>query len=214
MKCELQKDDEKYRFYQERAWDLAKRVNPHKANDSISERDKNRLILDALGGVLAEYGWYNYIKSTYGDIVKFTEFKTALKQIDLLLSNNKSLEVRASFPRNGVKFAVCNMRYNFKSICKYDNLYKPNEIDKDFFASVLFETRKEEMLNSDSIIFYLIGGSTREMMENTSISFIDNLIAEDDLTKEKTSYKVICLYNALDIDGFEDYMEKMGIRKK
>ena len=46
------------------------------------------------------------------------------------------------------------------------------------------------MLNSDSIIFYLIGGSTREMMENTSISFIDNLIAEDDLTKEKTSYKV------------------------
>jgi len=92
-------------------------------------------------------------------------------------------------------------------------LYKPNEVDKDFFACVLFETPKADMLESKNIIFYLIGGSTREMMEDENISFKSDLVAEDDLTQEKTTYKVIKLSNALDIEGFEKYMINMGYNK-
>ncbi|ALV00814.1 hypothetical protein C3H71_08575 [Campylobacter jejuni] len=207
------KTDEASKYYQQ-AWDLAKQVNPLKANDSTSQRDKERLILDALGGILAEYGWFYYIKRNFGDIVNFTEFKSSIGQIDLLLNNGKTLEVRSSFPRNGIKFAICNAKYNFKNICKYDNLYKPNEMDKDFFACVLFETTKNQMVKADEIIFYLIGGSTRKMMLDNTISYTDNLTAEDDLIQQKTNYKVIRLYNALDIEGFEKYMtEELGYPK-
>lgn len=206
------KIDEALKYYQ-KAWNLAKQVNPHKANDSISSRDKERLTLDALGGILAEYGWFYYIKRNFGDIVSFTEFKSSIGQIDLLLNNGKTIEVRSSFPRNGIKFAICNERYNFKNICKYHNLYKPDEMDKDFFACVLFETQKNQMSNADEIIFYLIGGSTRKMMLDDTIAYIDDLVAEDDFVQQKTYYKVIKLYDALDIDGFENYMMGLGYKK-
>ncbi|HEG2582167.1 TPA: hypothetical protein SCV07_001539 [Campylobacter lari] len=207
------KTDEASKYYQQ-AWNLAKQVNPLKANDSTSKRDKERLILDALGGILAEYGWFYYIKRIFGDIVSFTEFKSSIGQVDLLLNNGKTLEIRSSFPRNGIKFAICNERFNFKNICKYDNLYKPDEVDKDFFACVLFETMKNQMMEANEIVFYLIGGSTRKMMLDDTISYIDDLIAEDDLVQQKTNYKVIRLYNALDIEGFEKYMmEELGYLK-
>ena len=95
---------------------------------------------------------------------------------------------------------------------KYDNFYKPEEANKDFFASVLFETSKANLLDSDEIIFYLIGGSTRAMMES-NLCYMANLIAEDDITQEQTNYKVIDLKNALDISGFECYMQTLGYTK-
>ena len=189
---------------------MARKVNPHKANDSQNWRDNDTLILDGLGGVLAEHGWYEYIKHTFGDVVSFTEYNDASNQIDLLLSNGKTIEVRSSFPRNGIKFAICNERYNFKNICKYDNLYKPSEQAKDFFASVLFETQKNDMLNADTIVFYLIGGSTKDMMLNSGNAFTTTLVAEDDLTKVRTNYRVLELRHALDIDGFESHMQRMN----
>ena len=105
-----------------------------------------------------------------------------------------------------------NNRYNFRNICKYDNFYKPEEANKDFFASVLFETSKDNLLDSDEIIFYLIGGSTRAMMDS-NLCYIANLVADDDMTQELTNYKVIDLKNALDISGFECYMQTMGYTK-
>lgn len=46
-----------------------------------------------------------------------------------------------------------------------------------------------------------------------SISYIESLTAEDDLDKFKIDYKVVKLFNALDIYGFEKYMESMGYKK-
>lgn len=43
--------------------------------------------------------------------------------------------------------------------------------------------------------------------------YIESLTAEDDLNKFKTDYKVVKLFNALDILGFEKYMESMGYKK-
>lgn len=92
-------------------------------------------------------------------------------------------------------------------------MIKSNETDKDFFACVLFETQKDEMVSVNEIAFYLIGGSTREMMLNDDIAYTTDLIAEDDLVQQKTSYRVVKLYDALDIDGFEVYMKRLGYTK-
>ena len=211
IKCTFQNNSNKAKEYYQKAWDLAKKVNPHKANDSVLQRDKNTLILDALG-VLAEHGWFYYIQRKFGDIVSFTEFKSSIGQIDLLLNNNKTLEVRSSFPKNGIKFAICNEEHNFKSICKYDNLYKPDEKDKDFFACVLFETHKCKMFKADEIIFYLIGGSTKKMMND--IACTNDLVAKHGVVQQSTKYIVIKLCNALDINGFENYMVDLGYEKK
>lgn len=198
--------------FKEKAWDLAKKVNPHQANDSTNIRDKERLILDAMGGVLSESAWYYYINKVFGNgTVSFTEFNDVTAQIDLKLSNGKTIEIRSSFPRNGVKFAICNERYNFKNICKYSNLYKPSEIDKDFFGCVLFQTPKSQLINENSeIILYLIGGSTKAMMKDNKVSFMTSLVAEDDITKKETEYRVIKLKDALDMKGFNQYMIEMG----
>lgn len=199
---------------QEKAWNLAKSVNPHKANDSTSPRNRERLILDALGGVIAEEAWFYYINRVFGKgTVTFTPFDGADGQIDLLLNNGKSIEIRSSFPRNGIKFAICHDRYNFKNICKYDNLYKPSEADKDFFGCALFETQKENLINESNIVLYLIGGSTRAMMLDQNLSFTTSLIAEGDLTENKTTYRVIYLKDALDMADFDRYMISMEYRK-
>ena len=50
------------------------------------------------------------------------------------------------------------------------------------------------------------------MMEDENISFKSDLVAEDDLTQEKTTYKVIKLSNAVDIEDFEKYMINMGYK--
>lgn len=215
IKCTFDKKSDEAEAIYQKAWELMKSVNPHKANDSTSERDKQRLITDALGGILAEYGWYYYINRVFGDIVNFTPFLSSIGQIDLKLSNEKTIEVRSSFPRNGVKFAICCERYNFKNICKYENLYKPEEANKDFFACTLFETQKEKMMDDKTleIVFYLIGGSTKEMMNNDTIAYNADLVAEDDLVQQKTNYRVIKLKDALDIQGFENYLESFGYSK-
>lgn len=51
------------------------------------------------------------------------------------------------------------------------------------------------------------------MMLDDTIAYIDDLVAEDDFVQQKTYYKVIKLYNALDIDGFENYMMGLGYKK-
>ncbi len=215
VKCTFDNTNENDRkYFHEKAFELAKNVNPAQANDSINDRDKTRLINDALGGVLAEQGWLWFINSEYGDnTASFTDFKGAVGQIDILLSNNKTIEVRSSFPRNGTKFAICNNKNNFRNICKYNNFYKPEEANKDFFASVLFETSKVQLMTNREIIFYLIGGSTRQMM-GSSICYDADLTAEDDLTQVRTKYKVIDLKNALDINGFMGYMSALGYKRK
>lgn len=214
VKAEFKKNERNLVKFKEKAWDLAKKVNPHKANDSLNVRDKERLILDAMGGVLSEAAWYYYINKVFGDnTVSFTEFNDVTAQIDLKLNNGKTIEIRSSFPRNGIKFAICNERYNFKNICKYSNLYKPSEIDKDFFGCVLFQTPKDKLIDKESkIILYLIGGSTKTMMKDDKISFIASLVAEDDITQEKTKYRVVKLRYALDMEGFNQYMIGMGYK--
>ena len=193
---------------------LADMVNPHKANQSNVIRTSKRLLEDAFAGILAERGWLLYIQKTFGkETVKIPDFVSSNGQIDFQLSNGKTIEVRSSFAKNGVEFALCNKKYNFKNICKYDNLYKPSEVDKDFFAVVIFETPKEKLLTSNEIVFHLIGGSTKRMMQNDKIAFNENLRSINDNRMVKTNYRVILLKDCLDISKFEKYVIAQGIPK-
>ena len=54
------------------------------------------------------------------------------------------------------------------------------------------QTPKSQLINGNSeIILYLIGGSTKAMMKDNKISFITSLVAEDDITKKETKYRVV-----------------------
>lgn len=211
IKCTFNNLDEvaKQELHQ-KAFELAKKVHPGRANDSANGRGKETLIRDAIGGILAELGWLQYINSTYGQIASLTDFISASGQIDIQLNKGEKIEVRSSFPRNGLRFAICHNQHNFKNIGRYDNLYKPSEVPKDFFASVLFETSKLKLLTDNNIVFYLVGGSTKEMMLDDSIAYNDSLVAEDDIAQVETKYRLIKLKDALDIDGFNNYMRKRG----
>ena len=93
-----------------------------------------------------------------------------------------------------------------EEVTKRSGIYEYVLSNEERFLNLRAFTDKE-------IVFYLIGGSTKEMMQNDDISFISDLIAEDDLTQNRTKYKVIYLKDALDISGFENYMSSMGYAK-
>lgn len=75
------------------------------------------------------------------------------------------------------------------------------------------QTPKSQLINGNSeIILYLIGGSTKTMMKDNKISFITSLVAEDDITKKETKYRVVKLKKALDMKEFNQYMIEMGYK--
>src|SRR5690606_2371300 len=126
--------------------------------------------------VLAEEGWKQFINSYFNKIAHSTQFTSAAHQIDIMLENGELAEVRSSFPRNGVKFALCSYRYNFKNIGPYSNSVKPGEIQKHFYLGVLFNTKKHLLLDSKEVVFTLVGGSTWQMMVTKGINV--NLVPE------------------------------------
>ena len=110
-----------------------------------------------------------FLNSTFGEIASATPFTGASGQIDILLSKNQRIEVRSSFPRHGVKFAICNDRYNFRIIGAYSNLYKLGEVKKDLYTSVLFDTQKSDILSDKVVNFSLIGGATSDIVTGKQI---------------------------------------------
>lgn len=211
IRCSVKKTSAEYNTYLETAKQLALKVNPAAANYSDVSRGSTRKQQDAFGGVLAEQGWLKYINNTFGDIASPTPFMEANGQIDIKLSQGQTIEVRSSFPRNGVKFAVCHSYHNFKNIGPYSNSVKPGEVQKNFYACVLFETNKEQILDEDEIVFYLIGGSTWEMMMTKGQDL--NLQAEGVFSNVRSTYRVVYVKDALDITEFEKTMIQLGYNR-
>lgn len=208
IKCLIKKGTEEYKDYLQKAIELADSVNPNAANASAIERENDRKVQDAFAGVLAEQGWLAYLNRKFGQIASSTPFTEANGQIDILLNNGERIEVRSSFIRNGVRFGVCSDLHSFKIIGAYANLYKPGEVQKEFYASALFDTKKDRILTDNEIYFSLTGGATKEMMKNAG--FEDDLVAEGDLTEKKTRYKLLRLKDANDIEQFEKWMNEIG----
>jgi len=194
---------------------LAQKVNKGAASNSTYVRSLKTVKNNAIAGLLAEYIWKHYLNSN--DIqVSETEFNDASNQIDLLIvDKDKTIEVRSSFPRNGIKFAVCHNRYEFDIIGPYSNNYKPNEIQKDFYVRVLYPFQSFlliEKIKQNNFDVYLVGGATWEMICNNNIAIIKSFIPEDELNVErlstKSNYRVVPYHNALDTIEIMELMKK------
>ncbi len=188
----------------QKAEDLANKVHPGAANDSEHQRSHECILANCIAGVVSEYFWKLYLNSE-GQVVSETEFDDAAKQIDLkVISNNKKIEVRSSFPRNGIEFAICHKIFQFDILGPYSNNYKPGEIQKDYYVRTLFHlgnpTDIIKEIKKDGFGIYLTGGSTWGMMVNDKYSKNKNLIPDYgfDSNMAKTAYRVVPYSNAAD----------------
>lgn len=208
IKVSLKRGEELYNQLFNKAKELSNCVSSAAANESTFSRDDNRKIIDSFGGLIAEKAWEKYINQSFGEIAFPTEFLDASKQIDIKLTNDFLIEVRSSFIRNGVKFGICNDRYNFKNIGPYSNSVKPDEIQKNIYCGVLFETKKDELLTTDRIICYLVGSSTWDMMIEIGID--TRLNARDAIALSPGNYKVVLYKYSMDINQFDAHLIDLG----
>ena len=185
---------------------LANSVNPGAANDANLKRSYNRISSNCIAGAVSEYLWKEYLNQER-ETVTTTKMKDAGTQIDLaIISNNKKVEVRSSFPRNGIPFAVCSRQYQFDIIGPYSNSYKPGEIQKDYYIRALFHLQNPTGLLSrikqNGFEAYLTGGATWQMMINPQFAIEKDFIPDDEMSikriASKTSYRVVPFSSALD----------------
>lgn len=202
VQCTLFKESVEYIDILQKATELANLVNAGAANNSDFQRNLERRQIDSFGGLLAEAGWEQFINSEFGNIASSTPFTETKTQIDIQLINGEKLEIRSSFPRNGVKFAICNDKYNFRNIGPYSNSIKAGEIQKQMYLAVLFDTQKNELLTTSSIQFSLVAGSTWKRM--MKFGYNEDLVPQDDYFAVSSNYRVVDLKNAPDAKGVLD----------
>lgn len=184
--------------------DLARDVMPYAANDSVHPRSHDRILANSIAGVLSEYCWKDLLNYK-SPVVRSTPFEAASTQIDLeIICNSKKIEVRSSFPRNGIEFAICHPDKEFDILGPYNNDYKAGEVQKDYYVRCLFclahPTDIISAIKTPDFPVYLTGGSTWEMMNDPSIYTTKNLIPEDSLSSitDKSNYRVVPFHSALD----------------
>lgn len=182
---------------------LAEKVFPGAANDSTHARTRKRIFANCIAGVVSEYCWKHFLNYRR-EVVRSTPFESASNQIDLeVIANLKKIEVRSSFPRNGVAFAVCHPLKEFDVLGPYSNDYKPGEVHKDYFIRTLFPMKDPveiiDLIKSNSFSLFLTGGATYDMMFDNRYSKEKDFVPEDNFTiQTKTKYRVVPFHNALD----------------
>ena len=188
------------------AEELARQVTKKSANDASHVRSQERLIRNALAGLISECAWRLAMNGlTKTETLLSTKFTRTYDQIDLVTRDNKTIEVRSSFPRKGLVFALCNPTYEFDVIGPYINDYKPSEISKDIYVRTLFPFDESELIErvlGKGIQMFLTGGATKEMFMNPMMFSEKSMTAmEDTLLNQNgpvSTYKVIPFSRALD----------------
>ena len=185
---------------------LASQVTKNSANDASFVRSQERLIRNALAGLLSESAWrlaINFL--TKKETLSSTNFTHTYEQIDLITDDNKTIEVRSSFPRKGLAFALCNPKYEFDVIGPYVNDYKPGEISKDFYVRTLFPFEESELLErirGKGVQMFLTGGATHKMFSDSSLFIEKSMTSMEDVILNQvgpaSKYKVIPFSKALD----------------
>lgn len=180
---------------------LALLVNPWSANNGLRVRNVWILKLHWIGWVFAEKLWKLYLDSEgiETSVLPMTEAKS---QIDLTVTrNSKKIEVRSSFPRNWINFAICHKKNEFDIIWPYSASYKPWEIMKDYYVRTLYPYDIDNFMTElkwDWFKAYLCWGATWEMMGNTNIALNKTFNPDGFTATEKSNYRVIPYRNALD----------------
>ncbi|MBX2966825.1 MAG: hypothetical protein KF845_11815 [Cyclobacteriaceae bacterium] len=212
IQCTLVRGTPEYKSILERADQLARLVSTGAANNAQVERTLQRRRIDSFGGLCAESGWEQYINATFNTIASPTPFTNASIQIDIQLNRGHRIEVRSSFPRKGVKFALCNTNANFKNIGPYSNSIKPGEVQKNLYLAVLFDTQKADLLTAQTVTFSLVGGSTWDTMVDQGVN-VPLTPWDDDSFAVRSTYRVIYLSNALDVPQVIDAIGQLGYQR-
>jgi hypothetical protein len=157
---------------------------------------------------VAEYCWMHFLNDNGKNIrVSETKFQNASHQIDLqILKSSQTIEVRSSFPRASVKFALCHPEHQFDVIGPYKNSCKPDEVQKDFYVRTLFrmDTPMSLLLKirQNGFKAHLTGGATWKMMTDPLIIKEKNFVPDDELSAERMEtssvYRVVPFSRALD----------------
>lgn len=188
------------------AEELARQVTKKSANDASNTRSQERLIRNALAGLISECAWRLAINGlTKKETLQSTKFDHSYDQIDLVSADNKTIEVRSSFPRKGLAFALCNPTYEFDVIGPYINDYKPKELAKDIYVRTLFPFDESELIKrvlGKGIQMFLTGGATNEMFMDPTIFSEKSMTAMGDAMLNprglESTYKAIPFSRALD----------------
>jgi len=193
----------KNRVFIEESVIMAKGVNPRFANNSSDIRTEDIILANSYAGVLSEYCWRVFINQcSEKNLVKETLLIDPENQIDLETIDKKlKIEVRSSFARNGIKFAICDPKYQFDILGPYHNDYKPNENEKNFYLRAIFHVQdyNEFLYNFDNkLSIFLLGGATKDMMNDNSKFIVKDLVPDGNQHNSKTSYRVIPYQFALD----------------
>ena len=196
------------------AHQLAGRVNPHPANANAEVRSPEEILANSIAGVVSEYFWKVFLNMG-AEIVRETEFNEAATQIDLeIINGGKRIEVRSSFVKNGVFFALCHPDKQFDIIGPYINTtYKIGEERKEFYVRTLFVAQNPtdiiEGITKDNFLIYLTGGATFSMMTTPSISVEKCLLPDDALgSAGVTEYQVVPFSRALDTFQIQALIEQ------
>lgn len=185
---------------------LSLQVTKRFANKSNAIRDENKIYRNSLAGLLAEWSWQkaiNYL--TKKETLTQTDFTVAQEQIDLVSDTGLKIEIRSSFPRKGIKFALCNPDYEFDVIGPYVNSYKPSEIQKDYYLRTLYPVDESHLISSiksRTLNIYLTGGATSEMFSDPKVYVLKSMRANNESYKKNSEpesrYKAIPFSKALD----------------
>lgn len=201
-----------------KAAEIEVKLNAGQANSS-KVRDEQTIKIDNLSGLIAEYACRTFLEKILGKgVLEETSSETARNQIDIVLAKSKkTIEVRSSFVRNGIKFALFakpkrdGEEQYFDILGPYSNGYKPGEIEKDFYMRVLYEGDKKDfltLLEEPVLTLYITGGATRAMMDDKSIYQVKHLIPAGGQVEIESDYRVIPLGKSLDIDEFMAELQK------
>ena len=202
------------------AKELHEKVNGGKANDDIV-REEDIVLIDCWAGVMAERLCLHLLNRAFDKKVAIRPPAVSpVNQIDIQVNAaegmGKTLEVRSSFPRNGIQFALFRtdekgVQY-FDAIGPYHNTghKQQEESIKDFYMRILFPVDKNEAeayFRQDTFSVYVTGGATGGMMSDESLYRIKALSAKDMVGAKcenggKAEYRTIPLAQSLDIREF------------
>jgi len=183
---------------------LANNVNTHAASSSNSTRSTNVVFSDALAGALSEHAWFHYLNSgvlSNGTTVAFGPMGSSINQLDLISSNNKTMEIRSSGVRNGIDFALCHPTYMFDIIGPYTNSYKPSATYKDFYLRTLYPFDISQIqlhFNNQIVEVFLLGGATMAMMRNHQLFSLKSMKKNNSFAPNGSYYHSIKYHLALD----------------
>lgn len=183
---------------------ISNQVNKSAANYAPHLRTNESIFGNCVAGLLAEKAWEYCINSYYqSNYVQATPYTGANGQIDLIITNSKKkIEVRSSFARNGVNFAISNPQHQFDILGPYTNMIKPNEVEKDYYLRTIYEGLPseffEQIFKPRIVKVNLTGGATWDMMWKSGYALQKSLKTEDSIQEEKSNYQVLPFKHALD----------------